>query len=116
MSESVDGEVDYKTTLNANVMRSLVSMLPTYDDIFWLETPDDLKCDIAFAKDGLRHYVSEFARLQEIEKTTDIVTAEWSKRCQELEDENEMMKAALTIIADDETDYPKQVAKDAISA
>jgi hypothetical protein len=109
-------EAKNEIRINALVMRSLVNMLPEYDDLFWVETPDDLKCDIAFAKKNLRPYVAEFARLQEIDKTTNLVTAEWSKRCQELEDENERLKASLTIIAEDETDYPMQVAKDVIDA
>ncbi|MCG7931945.1 MAG: hypothetical protein N0E44_18080 [Candidatus Thiodiazotropha lotti] len=101
--------------LDASVMRSLVSMLPKHDDLLWKETPDDLKCDISFAKENLLPYVAEFARLQEIDKTTNVVTAEWSKRCQELEDENDRLRGELIIIADDETDYPRQVAENAIS-
>ena len=109
-------EAKNEIRLNAIVMRSFVNMLPKYNDLFWSETPDDLKCDIDFAKEHLLPYVAEFARLQEIEKTTDRVTSEWSTRCQALEDENERLRSALNIIADDETDYPRQVAKDAISA
>ena len=78
-------EAKNEIRLNALVMRSFVNMLPKHDDVFWAQTPDDLKCDIDFAREHLLPYVSEFARLQEIEKTTDAVTADWQKRCQALE-------------------------------
>lgn len=81
-------EVD-ASGLNALVMRSLVNMLPKYDDLFWAESPDDLKCDIDFAKEHLMSYVAEFARLQEIDKTTDSVTAEWSRLLQQMEKERD---------------------------
>lgn len=79
-------EAKNEIRLNALVMRSFVNMLPKYDDIFWSETPDDLKCDVDFAKEHLAPYVDEFARLQEIEKHVDSVTSQWSARCQELEE------------------------------
>lgn len=103
-------EAKNEIQLNALVMRSLVNMLPKHDDLFWIETPDDLKCDVDFAREHLLPYVAEFARLQEIEKTTDRVTKEWAKRCQSLEDEVEMLKAALNTSAE------RQTAKDAIGA
>ena len=79
----------------------IIEMLPDYDDIVWqdLKSPapwidlDDTRCDIAFAKDKLR---DELPRLREIERTTDTVTSDWSRRCQELENERDRLLVIAT--------------------
>lgn len=79
----------------------IIAMLPDYDDIVWqdLKSPapwidlDDTRCDIAFAKGKLR---DELARLREIERTTDAVTSEWSRRCQALEIERDRLLVLAT--------------------